>query len=253
MAEMKALAQKALAETYDANALKAQLHSIAQGDFMDDSAVQEALVSAWEDGVHNSLEDGLLTAEARNRLAAYMNAFTLEQSALDRNGVFMRFAKGAVLSELMEGKLPHVNINVTGLHVLLQKGEMLIWVFDKTEYFEDRVRREYVGGYQGASIRVAKGMYWRVGGFRGRPIEHTELTHIDTGTLAVTNNHIYFVGPHKSLRIRHDKIISLIPYSDGVGLHRDAASAKPQAFRTGDGWFTYNLLSNIHTISPPGA
>ena len=27
--------------------------------------------------------------------------------------------------------------------------------------------------------------------------------------------------------------------------HRDAQTAKPQAFRTGDGWFAYNLAVNL--------
>jgi len=36
-----------------------------------------------------------------------------------------------------------------------------------------------------------------------------------------------------------------VPYSDGIGIHRDAASAKPQIFVTGDGWFTYNLVVNL--------
>lgn len=31
-------------------------------------------------------------------------------------------------------------------------------------------------------------------------------------------------------------------------LMRDAASAKPQIFITGDGWFTYNLVTNLAQI-----
>ena len=59
------------------------------------------------------------------------------------------------------------------------------------------------------------------------------------------NTDEYFSGGGKSFRIRHDKIVSIQPYSDGVGIHRDAATAKPQVFATGDGWFTYNLLMNV--------
>ena len=45
----------------------------------------------------------------------------------------------------------------------------------------------------------------------------------------------------KSLRLKHEKIISHTPYADGIGVCRDGVSAKPQVFVTGDGWFTYNL------------
>ena len=252
-ARMNEVAQRSLREAVDRDALEAELRSIALGNFLDDSAVREALVAAWEDGVQKSLEDGVLTADEEQRLAAFKEAFSLEQSVLDRKGALSRLVKAGVLRDLMEGTLPQ-RVTVGGtLPVNLQKNEKIIWVFPNTQYLEDRVRREYVGGYQGASIRVAKGVYWRVGGFRGHPIEHTERTHVDTGVLVVTNKHVYFVGPSKSLRIRHDKIISLVPFDDGIGLHRDTAAAKPQMFRTGDGWFTYNLLSNVSNVAGAGA
>ena len=34
------------------------------------------------------------------------------------------------------------------------------------------------------------------------------------------------------------------PFSDGFGLMRDSQSSKQQSFRTGDGWFAYNLAVN---------
>ena len=34
-------------------------------------------------------------------------------------------------------------------------------------------------------------------------------------------------------------------FSDGFGIMRDARTAKPQAFRTGNGWFPYNLATNL--------
>ena len=35
------------------------------------------------------------------------------------------------------------------------------------------------------------------------------------------------------------------PYDDGFGIMRDAQTAKPQSFRTGDGWFAFNLATNL--------
>ena len=35
------------------------------------------------------------------------------------------------------------------------------------------------------------------------------------------------------------------PFSDSFGIMRDAHTAKPQSFRTGDGWFAYNLAVNL--------
>ena len=34
-------------------------------------------------------------------------------------------------------------------------------------------------------------------------------------------------------------------FSHGFGIMRDAQTTKPQSFRTGDGWFAYDLAVNL--------
>ena len=114
----------------------------------------------------------------------------------------------------------------------------MVWVFRPCDYLEDKTRRQYVGGSQGVSFRIAKGVYYRIGAFHGQPIDHTERVQVDTGIVVATNKNIYFAGPAKSLRIPYAKIVSFQPFDNGIGIIRDAASAKPQIFVTHDGWFT---------------
>ena len=35
------------------------------------------------------------------------------------------------------------------------------------------------------------------------------------------------------------------PYDDWLGTMPEAQSPKPSTFRTGDGWFAYNLAANL--------
>lgn len=63
--------------------------------------------------------------------------------------------------------------------------------------------------------------------------------------MGVTTKHLYFAGDGKSFRVQYDKIVSFEPLNDGIGIQRDAATAKPQYFVTGDGWFIYNLVTNL--------
>ena len=127
----------------------------------------------------------------------------------------------------------------------LMKSETLVWVLQDVDYLEAVVRRERQGTSHGLSIRVARGLYYRPSTFRSRPIEWDETVHADTGLLGLTTKHIYFAGTRKKFRVRYDRIVSFDPYDDGFGIMRDAQSAKPQAFRTGDGWFAYNLAVNL--------
>ena len=45
--------------------------------------------------------------------------------------------------------------------------------------------------------------------------------------------------------VRCDHIVYFEPFADEFSIMREAQTAKPQSFRTGDGWFAYNLAVNL--------
>lgn len=249
MTEMVRLAKEAALGMHPIEGLSNELAGIAENSFISSEQIRETLISGWEQAVSHFLEDGNLEIQEEDRLTSFAEHFALTQEDLDKNGAYTKFVRGAVLRELMEGKIPKRCQPVGALPFNFQRSETLIWIFNNVAYYEDKTRRRYVGGSQGVSLRIAKGLYYRVGSFRGHPVETTERVHVDTGILAVTTKHIYFHGSTKSFRVRFDKIVSFTPYSDGIGIQRDASTAKPQVFVTGDGWFTYNLLVNIANIT----
>jgi len=151
--------------------------------------------------------------------------FALSQTELDAKGALTRVAKAAVIRDVLNGIIPQ-RVKLDGsLSVNLKKGEKLVWAFPSSDYLEDKTRRQYVGGSQGVSIRVAKGLYYRVGAFKAQAVDRTERVQLDTGLVAVTDKHIYFGGPVKSLRLAYAKIVSFQPFSDGIGVIRDVSQA----------------------------
>ena len=244
IAELTAEVTRCAAGVVSEEAVRRALQS-ARDSRVSESDTRQALVRGWEGAVSAALDDGLLDEAEETRLVQLQRFLGLEQAELDQSGSYSKVAKAGALRELMHGSIPS-RIRLDGqLAFNFQKSEQLVWAFQEVEYLEDKTRREYVGGSHGVSLRIAKGVYYRVGAFRGTAIDRTERQTIDRGTLAVTTKHLYFGGASKSFRIRHDKIVSYMPFGDGVGVVRDAASAKPQIFVTGDGWFTYNLIANV--------
>ena len=57
--------------------------------------------------------------------------------------------------------------------------------------------------------------------------------------------HLYIPGTKKKFRVWYDKIVDFKSFSDRFGIMRVAQSAKPRSFRTGDGWFAFNLAVNL--------
>lgn len=229
----------------DLQQLESQIRQVASSSYIDTLAMKALVVSGWEKAVDRAFDDGILTEEEENALSELKEYFSLSQQEIDKNGSFTKIVKGAVLRDVLDGEIPE-RVKIDGnLPFNLQKTEKVIWVFQDVDYYEEKTRTHYVGGSQGVSIRIAKGLYYRTGAFKGQRVQTSETVHADTGLLGVTNKHIYFAGVSKRFRINYNKIVAFEPYSDGIGVQRDAQTAKPQTFVTGDGWFTYNLITNL--------
>lgn len=231
----------------DFERLKTNVAEVARTSLVPPLEQQEIIASAWIGAVDQFLEDGLLDAEEEKKLATYKEFFLLNDADLDKSGALTKTVKAGVLRDLMEGKIPQRVSVDGGVGLNLQKSEQIIWAFPQTEYLEDKTKRTYVGRSHGVSVRVMKGVYYRTGAFKGHPVEHTERISHGAGLMVLTNKHIYYHGA-KVFRIPFSKIVSYEPFSNGIGITRDAANAKMQLFVTGDGWFTYNIISNISTL-----
>lgn len=112
---------------------------------------------------------------------------------------------------------------------------------------------QYQGGHAGLSVRVAKGVYYHVGGFNGRRIQTASLKRADQGAMLLTTQNLYFGGAHTNFRIPYERVLSCRSYTDGIGLFRDSANAKPEVFSVIEagnavnahpitGWLLFNLV-----------
>ena len=57
------------------------------------------------------------------------------------------------------------------------------------------------------------------------------------------------IGARKSFWIPYREVDVFEPFKDGIGVQRDAMTAKPQIFKLDDGWFAYNLISNLASVA----
>ena len=115
------------------------------------------------------------------------------------------------------------------------------------------------------SIRLARGVYYHFGGFKGHRVDTSTLQEIDYGGMLLTTQNIYFGGERTTFRIPYDHVVSFRPHSDGIGIFRDSANAKAEVFTVleanpsgGDpvsarpifGWFLFNMA---HFLAQPEA
>jgi hypothetical protein len=121
----------------------------------------------------------------------------------------------ALFWQIENGPMPWYAVSI-----VLQKGERCHFA-SACEWYEFRtktVRANYSGPTY--RIKIAKGLYYRVGSIKVTPIKQEELTRIDSGMVYFTNKRIIFDGQRGNKAIRLTALIGIEPYSDGIGLEK---------------------------------
>lgn len=236
----------ALTSNVDFNTIDLPINTLTSSSFIDKDEIGSLCRVSLDSALDIFLEDGVISDEEEQRVLNFQNHFNLNNSILDENGALQKMAKGRILKEIMDGNLPKTRIKISGnLPFVLKKGEEIIWFFNNVELHENRIKTTIVGKSKGVSIRIAKGLYYRAGSFKGNPVKSEQLMHLANGIFAITNQNIFFSSANKNLKIPLNEVINIDPYSDGIGIQKEGANAKNQIFKNLDGWFIYNLISNL--------
>lgn len=175
-----------------------------------DARIDEALNAAVEDERLSPAEVADLNALAR-ALGTSFSPDKATQRTLDRFSLLWR---------IENGDLPQVTVPI-----VLQRGEVCHAVAQAV-WMEMRTRTQSIRyGGPVASIRICKGVRYRIGSVHVQRITRDEMTEIDRGTLYLTNKRIILDGQRRNMTVRLSGLIAFTPYTDGVVLEK--ASGTP--------------------------
>lgn len=83
-------------------------------------------------------------------------------------------------------------------------------------------RTHYAGRSSGFSFPIGHtGIRYRVGSFRGEPVQQQSLTKLDTGTFVITSKRLAYVGRTKSTSVALDKLMHFEIYNDALSVARE--------------------------------
>lgn len=207
------------------------------------------LNQAFEGIVKKGIEDGIITDEEETAISSFAQHFGITEEQFSQQEWYNKYQKLLVIKDLCNGIIPQrQSVDTNDVFLNLTKGEQLIWRFDNVAFFEQTTKTHYEGVSSGLSIRIAKGVYYRTGAMRGTPVTTSEMKEKAIGTLFIATKHLYFYSAAKAVKIPLAKVIAFTPYEDGLGVQKDGTTAKPQAFQNLDGWFAFNVVSNLANI-----
>ena len=142
------------------------------------------------------------------------------------------------LTSLQNGKITLTSDNTSP--VILKKNESLSIVMHNITLQEPRAVRQTHAAYGGPTIRVAKGVSFRLGGASARSESHEEIRAIDRGSLILTTKRLIFIGSKRTTNIDLRKIMAIEAYTDGIESQRENKQ-KTEYFKG-----TNNTVVNFH-------
>jgi len=123
------------------------------------------------------------------------------------------------LYEVSQGRL--TPITVTGLN--LYANEKAYWAEPVTLYENKMVRRETVGRSQGVSLRIMRGVSYRIGGSKGQSMPIYEDVAVAQGQLIFTNQRVVFKGDRRTMMIMLKDVIGADPYTNAILIHTNTS------------------------------
>ena len=218
---------------------------IAREFHLTSQQVEHTHMDVLDKAAENFLKDGIITDNEQRQVDEYVHCFGVPINQLPaqyQNSQIEKLAQAAVLKDIQRGSVP---ANPLPVPVILGRNESALWIYGNVTYYQEKVEKEFVGRHGGFSFKVMKGVYYRTGQSRGKPVEHSYMDKVGVGQLIITNLNIIFYSQTKSVKIPFKKIVGLVPYSDGIEVQKDGAISKRIVFQGLDCWFIMNLLSQI--------
>lgn len=229
-----------------ADSITQRLNEISKSSFIDNNLSKDLIIVGFEEAIDKFLDDGIFSTEEETKVLDFIKAFNLQQEDLNKNGYYNKVVQASILRSLVNGIIPEGKVSIIGTNPFnFFQSEKLIWYYNNATFYELKTNTQYQGKSSGISLKILKGVYYRIGQFKGNPVQTLEMKLISHGILALTDQNIYFSSPVKNLRIPYNQILSFQNYSDGIGIQEDKTTAKPKAFGNIDGWFVYNVAMNF--------
>lgn len=175
--------------------------------------LDDALWATLVEAIDHVGQDDLLTEQEESHIADVVDVLGLPFEELSSRAP-MAFER-LVVCRINDGRPPTLD----DPPIVTKRGEIAYGAFS-VALMKEVVKRELRGGTAGVSIPIGGGVRFRTGAVRGRSVVvGTELVEADQGVLVVTSLRSMFTGTKKTLEFRHDKLVGMQQYNDGLRLN----------------------------------
>jgi hypothetical protein len=240
----------ALTNGDDLDKLQLSLDAIARSSFILRNEEYRIMISGYDQVVANLCHgDEPISKTDEQKLNSFKDHFDFSIDDLNHNQSYNTLAKSSIIRRLKDKEEFNIVLPEDySMPIILGKDEKLVFIFQGTSLYEITSKTTYEGQSSGVSIKIMKGLYYRMGQYQGTPITTSELDLVSTGIVFCTNKNLYFSSAIKTIQIHYDNIIGVTPYQDGVSISTGNNSSKPIILKEVDAAFLQNIISTYKNV-----
>jgi hypothetical protein len=226
----------------------AELEQYAYDGFVKPQKLRLIILNAFRLRLKCHMIDHFVTKEEEAEAETFRDRYKIQSSEIISNteiySTFSAYCESIKMREVLDGDDYEVQEWRTMCPIVLSKSEKVIWRYSNVKCLEDKTRTRHVGGSQGVSVRIVKGVSFRVGNHKGVAVQEEYTQSIGYGDLYVTTKNIIFCGD-KPIKIPLAKVLSIKEYSNGTGVVKDGTNPKQYTFLGITPFIISNTLSLV--------
>ncbi len=188
-------------------------------DLLISESVSKEIYSRNAKEVFHYLLDGMiaderLSPEEENQINEIAQSLGLEIEMTDQTQKTL--ARYKLYWQIENGDLPVIEPDIK-----IQKSENLYFTTHVDWLEQRKVTKRYNYAGPTARIKIAKGIYYRMGSIGIQPVSEDVWQTIDTGQIYLTNKRLIFMGSKGNKTIRLNRILSIEPFQNGIDIQKD--------------------------------
>lgn len=166
----------------------------------------------------------------------------------------IKFSIDSKKEELLERyklywKLENEELPVIKSDIIIQKSEKLHFRTNVKWLEQRRITKRINYGGPTARIKIAKGLYYRIGSLSVQRATEDIWQTIDSGQLFLTNKRLIFMGSSGNKTIRLNSIIDFKPYTNGVDIQKETGKSPFLEFYDNVDLFALTLSRLMQSIN----
>lgn len=198
------------------------------------SLFETLITRAWQEQAARTVKSRSPDPGQANNLLGLASTFGLKEEAVDPH-LFLRLSNIEHFTGIQQGRRPSRSFPDVRDEFGMDDEESLLWIFEGVRQVG---QKRQVEPSRWALFQTILNNQFRKSRYREREMEVQAQ-----GRLAITDQNIYYMSGQVPTKLGLADIYAITPLEDGVRIQPVYSGSRSSSYITGDGRFTYALLS----------